>query len=178
MATITKKSGKKTDTREEVVRAVVNKKTKPVFDIQAGDNAKYMNHNLQLAYMDKIDSNDPMEVENRVIDYFKLCEANDVKPSYAGFSLALGVNRSTLSQWLSGRIRKPREVVEILEKAYAILNAQMEDYMQDGKIPTVNGIFLMKNNLGYRDQTNVVISPQEHQEEDIQTLIDEAKLLP
>ena len=35
----------------------------------------------------------------------------------------------------------------------------MEDYMQNGKINPVSGIFLMKNNMGYTDQQEVVLRP-------------------
>ena len=40
-----------------------------------------------------------------------------------------------------------------------MLNAQMEDYMQNGKINPVSGIFLMKNNMGYQDKQEVVLTP-------------------
>jgi hypothetical protein len=35
----------------------------------------------------------------------------------------------------------------------------MEDFMQNGKINPVSGIFLMKNNMGYTDQQEVVLTP-------------------
>ena len=35
----------------------------------------------------------------------------------------------------------------------------MEDYMQNGKINPVSGIFLMKNNFGYADKQEVVLTP-------------------
>lgn len=37
----------------------------------------------------------------------------------------------------------------------------IEEYMQNGKINPVSGIFLMKNNFGYRDQTEVVVTPNQ-----------------
>ena len=40
-----------------------------------------------------------------------------------------------------------------------MLDAQMSDYMQNGKINPVSGIFLMKNNFGYADKTEVVVTP-------------------
>lgn len=35
----------------------------------------------------------------------------------------------------------------------------MEEYMVNGKINPVTGIFLMKNNNGYSDQQEVVLTP-------------------
>jgi hypothetical protein len=35
----------------------------------------------------------------------------------------------------------------------------MEGYMQNGKINPVSGIFLMKNNFGYTDKQEVVLTP-------------------
>ena len=36
----------------------------------------------------------------------------------------------------------------------------MNDYMQNGKINPVSGIFLMKNNLGYTDKQEVIVTPK------------------
>lgn len=36
---------------------------------------------------------------------------------------------------------------------------QMENYMQNGKINPVAGIFLMKNNMDYQDKSEVVLTP-------------------
>ena len=36
----------------------------------------------------------------------------------------------------------------------------MVDYMQNGRINPVSGIFLMKNNFGYQDKQEVVVTPK------------------
>ena len=54
---------------------------------------------------------------------------------------------------------KGREVSDTIKKGYLILNQLMEDYMQNGQINPVAGIFLMKNNFGYRDQQEMVLTP-------------------
>ena len=48
---------------------------------------------------------------------------------------------------------------DLIKKAYLILNLQMENYMQNGKINPVAGIFLMKNNMDYQDKSEVVLTP-------------------
>ena len=39
------------------------------------------------------------------------------------------------------------------------MNTQIENYAQNGKINPVTAIFLMKNHFGYRDQQEVVVTP-------------------
>lgn len=146
--------------------------------IKDGANAKYMNHNLELAYLPPIDTNDVVEVRARCEQYFLMCQEHDTKPSVAGLALALGVNRNTLLSWLKGTYRKPAEVLNIIAIAYNVLNAQIEDYMQDGEIPTVNGIFIMKCNFGYNENSGAVVTETQANVIDMQALIDEAKLLP
>ena len=43
----------------------------------------------------------------------------------------------------------------------------MENYMQNGKINPVAGIFLMKNNMGYQDKQEVVVTPNQQLGEQI-----------
>jgi hypothetical protein len=50
---------------------------------------------------------------------------------------------------------------------------QWENYMQNGKINPVSGIFLGKNNFGYQDKTEYVVTPNvnndaDYNKEDIQ----------
>ena len=145
--------------------------------VYQGDNAQIMAHNLQLYALPKIDTNDPDAVNRRTNLYFKKCAENDMKPSVAGYALALKVNRSTLYRWVAGIDHKNPKVVEILTDAYVLLNAQMEDYMLTNKVNAVAGIFLMKNNMGYRDQTEYVVqnnAPEKTADE----LITAAKQLP
>ena len=41
-----------------------------------------------------------------------------------------------------------------------------ENYMQNGKINPVSGIFLGKNNFGYQDKTEYVVTPHVNNESD------------
>ena len=53
-----------------------------------------------------------------------------------------------------------------------------ENYMQSGKLNPVTGIFLAKNNFGYRDQTETVITPNVQKEQYSTESIRERYLLP
>lgn len=127
---------------------------------EPGDNKKYIQHTMEVAKLDHIDLKNVDLVDQRILKYFSICELNDMKPSVAGLALALGVERTTL--W---KIRTkqtggcPSEVINSIKRAVQIINAMMEDYMQNGKINPVSGIFLMKNNMDYTDKQEVVVTP-------------------
>lgn len=142
-------------------------KTRPDSTVQPepGDNTKYLMHNMTMMQWKRPDMSNAEEVEQRVFDYFNLCAQNDMKPSVAGLALAFGVSRVTIWRWankqqddLIGRIISS-DSCNALKRAYILLNAQMEDYMQNGRINPVAGIFMMKNHFGYEDKTEVVVQP-------------------
>lgn len=126
-----------------------------------GDNAKYIRHNLELMQLGKPDMTNTEAIRNHVITYFSICERNDMKPSVEGMSLAFGVDRKTISRWVNGvdSSQIPPDGRAYIKAAYTTLTAMMADYMQNGKINPVSGIFLMKNNMGYADQTEIVVTP-------------------
>lgn len=127
-----------------------------------GDNTKYLSHNLEMWKWDKPDMDSVEAVRQRIEDYFTLCAKNDMKPTVAGMALAFGVERTVLWDYSTRHghgAKLPETVTNTLKKAYLILTSQMEDYMQNGKINPVAGIFLMKNNMGYQDKQEVVLTP-------------------
>lgn len=130
--------------------------------LEPGENTKYLSHSLAMMDWEKPDMKSVEAVQERMINYFQLCSGHDMKPSFAGMALAFGVDRRTMWKWCNdvpgGRHLAP-EIRDTLKKGQQLLNAQMEDYMQNGKINPVSGIFLMKNNMGYTDQQEVVLRP-------------------
>lgn len=123
---------------------------------EPGDNTRYLQHSLTIANLPSIDIKDAAQIETRVFEYFQLCAADDMKPSVAGLALAVGVDRKTIWQWATAEKSDRSNAVK---KAYRMLDLQMTDYMQNGKINPVSGIFLMKNNFGYTDKQEVVVTP-------------------
>lgn len=124
-----------------------------------GDNAKYIRHSLRIAKLDKVDLSDSQAVEDRMYEYFTICEEDDMKPSVAGLALAFDIDRRRLWEIREGKTGKNPAVSETLKKAMKLLDLQMVDYMQNGKINPVSGIFLMKNNFGYADKQEIVVTP-------------------
>ena len=82
-----------------------------------------------------------------------------MKPSVTGLALALDIDRVYLWEIRSGKKGKNPAVANTLKRAMTLLDNQMVDYMQNGKINPVSGIFLMKNNFGYADKQEVVVTP-------------------
>jgi hypothetical protein len=125
-----------------------------------GDNTKYINHSLKLSRLPKISMQDFNAVHDRVERYFEICSEDDMKPSVAGLALALDIDRTYLWEIRAGRKGKNLDIANLLKKAMNILDLQMNDYMQNGQINPVTGIFLMKNHFGYADKQEVVVTPQ------------------
>ena len=127
-------------------------------DTEPGDNSKFLSHALMVSSMAPIDNTDAQQVEQRITEYFQLCAINDMKPTSAGFCMAIGVTKGTISNWRNGVYRADTHQAVIL-KGYDILDALWQDYMMNGKINPVSGIFLGKNLFGYQDKQDLVVTP-------------------
>lgn len=164
--------------QKEIVELTKKRKPREDHSIQfnTGENNKYLNHAIQIYNLPSIDLNDPEQVKNRVMEYFNICLENDMRPNIAGVSNALSISRQYLWEIANGKTNKCREVVDTIKKVQYLLTQQMEDFMQNGKINPVAAIFLMKNNMGYSDQQEIIVTPgiEEKQPKD---LITEAQLL-
>lgn len=151
-----------TDLQEVGELVAKKKRTRPdrLEQVEPGDNTKYIQHSLRLYKLEPVDMSNNAEVAQRVSQYFDICAQDDMKPSVSGLALALGIERVYLWQIREGTRGKNPDVANTLKKAMQILDLQMVDYMQNGKINPVSGIFLMKNNFGYADKQEVVVTPQ------------------
>lgn len=140
-------------------------------NVLPGDNTKFLTHALMIRDLPPIDVRDPVQVQGRINEYFTLCAQNDMKPTATGFRNALRIAKSTLWEWRQGNYREDTHQ-GIICAAYDVLEALWEDYMQNGKINPVSGIFLGKNNFGYQDKQEYVLTPNQGgiQETDIATI--------
>lgn len=140
------------------------KKPYQVPDLEPGDNTKYLAHSMTILKWKTPDMNSLEAVQKRCFDYFSLCAKNDMKPTFAGFALAFGVDRMTMWRWCNNQPRSrdlSDSVRDTIKKSRDLINAQMEDFMQNGRINPVAGIFLMKNNMNYQDKQEVVLTPNQ-----------------
>ena len=161
---------KKTD--ETKPKRKSNGKNSPVIGdngmmTEPGDNAKYLSVSMQLMKLPDIDLKNTEQVERRLEEYFAIHFENDLKPTVAGMGLALnGMDRRRLWEIRTGALKGghteydlPTSTVDAIKKAYKIMENLWENYMQNGKINPVSGIFLGKNNFGYTDKQEHVITP-------------------
>ena len=176
------------DTDETTSPEVVEKETKPVkkkrkprggnspvigmngYDLEPGDNTKFLTVNMALFNMEKIDMKDVDAVQERLNEYFKLYGQNDMKPTVAGMAIALnGMSRRTLWAIVNDaptgstgyKTALPPDVALSIKRAYFLLENLWETYMNSGKVNPVSGIFLGKNNYGYQDKTEYVLTPNQ-----------------
>jgi hypothetical protein len=168
---------------EQVGEEVVKKKrhvgnpamTGDAINIDPNENTKYIMQGLRLLNLPNIDLNDPVAVQNRIDEYFSIVAQNGNKPTVAGLGLALnGMDRRRLWEIRTGNYGNtrgetttlPKSVTDIIKKTYKFMEELWENYMQNGKINPVSGIFLGKNNYGYVDKQDVVITPNVQPESD------------
>lgn len=137
--------------------------------LEDGDNAKFTSMNLHFMNLPKIDLHDEKAVQDRLNEYFDFMIQNDMKPSVSGMAMALGLDRRRLweiktgntqgSGALGGLSSLPQEVTDLVKKAYQLLECLWEDYMLNGKINPMAGVFLGVNNYGYQDVKKVDVTP-------------------
>ena len=143
----------------------------PVTD--PGDNAKYIGVSLQLFNLPAIDLRNPEQVQARLSEYFQIHVEADLKPTVAGMAMALGIDRRRLWEIKTGTPTSNHWVEELptatkdsIKKAYDFLETLWENYMHNGKINPVSGIFLAKNNFGYQDKVEHVLTPNTSNDSD------------
>ena len=142
-------------------------------DLKPGDNNRFAQKNLELFRLPKVDLMNNDAVLSRIDEYFAIMAKYDAKPTVTGLAMALGVDRRRLWEIKTGNFgntrgtvtKLPKEVTETIRRTYDYLEIMWEDYMLNGKINPVSGIFLGKNNFGYQDKTEYVLTPNSQKEE-------------
>ena len=168
------------ETGEEIVKA--KKKPRGIskemadgkwLQTEPGDNTRIVMTNMKFFDMPRVDLNDPDAVRQRLGEYFQIYGEADLKPTVAGMAMALGVDRRRLWEiktgaFVGGTTKQslPSETLDLVKKAYDILETSMENYANAGKINPVMAIFMMKNHFGYQDKTEYVLTPNQKQESD------------
>ena len=168
------------DSGEEIVKA--KKKPRGIskeladgkwLQTEPGDNTRIVATNMKFFSMPAIDLHDPNAVQERLIEYFQIYAEADLKPTVAGMGMALGLDRRRLWEIKSGAMvggvgkqNLPPETLDLVKKAYEILETSMETYANAGKINPVMAIFMMKNHFGYQDKTEYVLTPNQKHESD------------
>ena len=140
---------------------------------EPGDNTRIVQTSMKFFDMPKVDLYDSEAVRVRLGEYFQIYGEADLKPTVAGMAMCLGVDRRRLWDIKTGNYANvggykdlPSETVDLVKKAYDILETSMENYANAGKINPVMAIFMMKNHFGYQDKTEYVLTPNQKTESD------------
>ena len=161
------------------VKRKSNDKNSPVIGdnglmTESGDNTKYLTLGMELFNLPSIDLKEPEQVVSRLNEFFEIHAKYDMKPTVAGMGMALGLDRRRLWEIKTGNIPSsnkkllelPTSTMDSIKKAYEYMEILWENYMQNGKINPVSGIFLGKNNFGYQDKQEMVLTPNTNNEPD------------
>ena len=137
---------------------------------EPGDNTKYLNLGMQLFNLPAIDLKDPEQVQNRLNEFFEIHADADMKPTVAGMGMALGLDRRRLWEIKSNIPDRNQDIPtltrDFIKKAYDYMEILWENYMQNGKINPVSGIFLGKNNFSYVDKQEHILTPNSNNSDD------------
>lgn len=137
--------------------------------LDKGDNARYTSFALSIYSMPEIDITDAEQVNRRVVEYLTTCIDNDIKPGVATLAMALGIDRNRFLKIISGASGENSGITysvrSVVKRAYAMFDAMWETNMQSGKINPACGIFLGKNNFGYKDVVDYNLTPKQDTEQ-------------
>ena len=148
----------------EMIRKPQNTYAPSTVVLPDGDNNKYTTFALAVMRLPKVDLYAHDTALPQIDRYYQLCADHDMKPAVTGLSLALGIDRRRLWEINvdhPNALKIPQENKDAIKHAYAGMEFMWENMMQNGKINPVSGIFLGKNNFGYKDQQEYVLTPNQ-----------------
>lgn len=141
------------------------------------NNAEAIDMLTEMLLWDTPDISDANAVATRVSEYFDLCKRHNSKVLISGLCTSLGLTRNELVEWSKGKRTRLTELLSpesasVLQKSLQMLEVNWEfAFANNGYRSPVTGIFLGKNNFGYKDEsTNIV------KHEDTEVAPDRAKL--
>lgn len=151
------------------------------------EQASLIMQSLAIANLPRINLKDPEQVRDRINEYFAMVARNGNRPTVTGLGLALNnMDRFRLYEIRTGNYGNtrgetanlPLAVTNLIKSAYRVMEELWEQYMQQGKINPVSGIFLGKNHYGYQDKQDIVVTPNAPETEYSVKDITERYLLP
>ncbi len=139
-------------------------------------------YNIEALTLPPVNTADIEEIKERTTLYLNGCAERDIKPGIQGLCLWLGVERCTWYAWCNGTNRKDTHY-DFCNRVMVLLAANWENNMQDNKTNAVSGIFIGKNDFGYKDKTEVVVEPKQSVTNDttmadVMALVEEAPETP
>lgn len=127
-------------------------------EMPEGYNAKMVSFILAITPKEPLDYADVDEMERRFYNYLELCAVWDMKVGNQAAYTAIGITKEQAWEWENVTKGNPRRS-DFIKKVRQICGLYREGLMQDGKINPVTGIFWQKNYDGMKDQSEVVLTP-------------------
>ena len=136
--------------------------------------SKTMTELLEYWNVERVQSDE--EAQERIGNYFLRCAQKGIKPTVEEMCMALGVPRTTLWDWETGRRAGPVSA-DTLKRAKSALAAFDARAVVENKLNPVTYIFRSKNFYGMVDKQEHVLTPNTNQVSR-EELEEAAKLLP
>ena len=110
---------------------------------------------------------EPVKTDEELCDrlnwFFDTCRETNQLPTVEKMCLAIGYDRTTVFDWISGRCGCGISSVapDIIKKAKNLIASLDAELAQEGKIQPVVYMFRAKNYYGMKDQQDVVLTPNQ-----------------
>lgn len=98
------------------------------------------------------------DIAERTEYFFDSCAEAGERPTVEKYCLALGYARNTVTEWKNG-LHCSAERSTIIKKAFDVLASYDAGMATEGKMNPVPYIFRAKNYYGMKDQTDLVVTP-------------------
>ena len=137
-----------------MIKTITKTDKKKLNNPRSGENSRLIRLVLHSQSLPEIDIKDPEQVQERISQYFDFCQLHNLFPSISGMANWLGVCRDTIHAWKTGDTRQKTHQ-QIICRAYDVIECVLVDMLQDDRIPSPTGIFLLKSMFGYRDRFDI-----------------------
>ena len=103
----------------------------------------------------------PETIQDRFDEYIQYCSEIGFKPTIESLCVALGINRITLRSWKNGGsgTKHDKEKQNVAQQIYEMFAAIDADLAMNNKVYPATYIFRGKNYYDMRDETEVVVTP-------------------
>lgn len=149
-------------TQDEAIRDIVQKKPRGrnapqlMEKVSSVDVQKSLNSVLRWYGRPLVRTDD--ECAERLQEFFTVLAETGELPSVEKMALCLGTTRKSIWDWENG-ISCSKRRQDMIKQAKEMLAAMDADLVSNNKIPQVTYIFRAKNFFGMKDQTDVVVTP-------------------
>lgn len=127
-------------------------------DLEVGYNTRRIMFMQAILPTEPLDYNDVAEMERRFNRYLQLCAEWDMKIGNQAAYAAIGIDKGTAWEWENRNLGNPART-DFIKKVRQFCAMYREGLMEDGKVNPVTGIFWQKNYDGMKDQTEMVLTP-------------------